>query len=84
MVALDWQSMAKGWRRFWSSKLVKQLDVKGRHFRFSFMIYRSDDGEQTCRIGVRNISDSFTFSIRPDELERLVEAAQEVRAQFRA
>lgn len=57
MVALDWQSLARSWRRFWSSRLVEQADVKGRHFTPSFKIYQSDDGEQTCRMSFYSAGD---------------------------
>lgn len=76
------QSLAKSWRRFWSSRLVKQSDVKGRHFTLSFKIYRSDDGEQTCRMSFHTGSDAYVFPMRSDELDRFIEAAQEARAQL--
>ena len=76
-------SLARSWRRFWSAKLIKRLDVKGRYFTFSFKIYEHDEGERTLRLALNTSSESYSFSMQPDELDRFVEAALEAKAQLR-
>ncbi|MDX8521614.1 hypothetical protein [Mesorhizobium dulcispinae] len=76
------KSLAKNWRRFVSAKLINRVDVKGRHFTFSFKIYEHDEGERTLRFAYTTAADTNSFSMQPDELDRFVEAAQEARVQL--
>jgi len=73
-----------GWRRFWSRKLIAQSNVKGRSFMLSFKVYQSDDGGRTCHMSLRAGDGEYSSSMRPDELGRLIEAAQEAMAKLSA
>lgn len=78
------QSLVNGWRRFWSRKLIAQYNVRAQWLTISFKIYQSDDGERTCRMSVQSGEDSTFSPMRTDDLDLLIEAAQEARAQLRA
>ncbi|QKD03478.1 hypothetical protein EB235_19865 [Mesorhizobium loti R88b] len=78
------QSLATGWRRFWSRKLIAKYDVKAKYFTVSFKVYQSDDGERMCRMSVVSGQDSNFSPMRAVDLDLLIEAAQEARAQLGA
>ncbi|BCG91327.1 hypothetical protein [Mesorhizobium sp. 131-2-1] len=78
------QSLVNGWRRFWSRKLIAKYNVNAQYFTVSFKIYQSDDGERTCRMSVQSGEDSYFSPMRSVDLDLLIEAAQEARAQLRA
>ena len=78
------QSLATGWRRFWSRKLIAKYYVKAQYFTVSFKVYQSDDGERMCRMSVVSGDDSNFSPMRAVDLDLLIEAAQEARAQLGA
>ncbi|WFP74486.1 hypothetical protein [Mesorhizobium sp. WSM4906] len=82
VITISLQSIGLAWRRFWSARLVKRSDFKGRNFTITFKVYLSDDGNQTCRMSFHTAGDAYFFPMRPEDIDHLIEVAQAARGQL--